>query len=194
MKISLRLSIGFGILLVLLIALGGVGFRSSIESNKNTQDIIQQADIVHLSDACIANIKNAQVNSLRLIIYKNPEYFETMNNYFSNTLVTAAAITEKLESSELHTQALAITAAIKEYQIFANKWWELEQQKSAASKMRKEAGDQIRERATNLYNTALQSVSRQWGYRQHCPHQQTRQANHAPEAQLPGRIFLLYRR
>ncbi len=159
MKISMRLILGFGILLILLIALGIIGYRASSELNSNVQNVIAQADIARLTSHTLTNIDNAQANALRLIIYRDPSYSDAMNQDFDTAEENIAAAQKLMQSPENRRNAAAISSAVEHYREHSAEWWRLEQEKNASDTAHLESAESLRNNAEQLYATMLQSAN-----------------------------------
>ncbi len=118
MKIGRKLGLGFGVLCVLMLAVGGVGLKS-------INDISHQLNIAKLVNMALVNVGDAQSDALRLIIYEDAKYHQSMDEEILSVKNLASQAGALMMSEENKKNAGEITAAAESYKKLTDSSWKL---------------------------------------------------------------------
>ncbi len=115
LKLSTKLYLGFGLVLLLLATVGTLSSYSltSIDSDINITQY--QTKLGNNVDHVLASIQNAQAASVRLYLYEDDKYYRQTQEYLTEALNTSETIESSLESQENKKNLRTIINKIKNY-------------------------------------------------------------------------------
>ncbi len=143
MKIGMKLSLGFGIVILLLIAVGVSGYVGMGESKGDMDAILNQMEITETVNSSLVDTGDVQANTLRLMLYEDEKYNAGIAEEVNNVKNSAKKAQTLMQSKENKEKAAGIDEAIGKYQAESTSWWNVEKEKNAAGKLRTQASAKV---------------------------------------------------
>jgi methyl-accepting chemotaxis protein len=115
MRIGKKLFIGFGLLVVLLILVGGVGFLSLRQVDTETDDIVNQIKIFSLTNVMLSSTYEAQLASSKHSMYKNSKYHKEVEDHVKVVQEASANAQNLLQGADVIDNLKKIAASAGDY-------------------------------------------------------------------------------
>jgi methyl-accepting chemotaxis protein len=103
MKIGKKLFAGFGLAIILLLIVGGVGYVALQKINAETSSLLQQIHVFSLSNAMVINSYETQIASNRHSLTNDPKYRDEVSKHVNYVTETSADVQKlKLDQNTLN--------------------------------------------------------------------------------------------
>ena len=115
MKISTKLTLGFSVLLLLLVSVGAVGFVATMYKEKGLGNVLEQLAVSQLVSNMTDNVYLAQIAAREQALTKDISHGDRAAEYMSRALAAKKAAMESVHSDESRRAIDAIEALAAEY-------------------------------------------------------------------------------
>ncbi|MDR1141835.1 MAG: methyl-accepting chemotaxis protein [Planctomycetaceae bacterium] len=116
MKIGKKLFAGFGLSILLLLVVGGVGYVALQRIHKETLSLLQEINVFSLSNMMVIDSYEAQIASNEHSLSKDPKYHTTMLKWVDQVEKNSAEVQKLDLDKKIHDNAAEITNKIKAYE------------------------------------------------------------------------------
>jgi len=145
MKLATRIVLGFGLVIVFLLVVGGTGYLSLNGTIRQMEAISEQLEIAKKVNNALALSQDGQAGSLRFVIYQEDSYLETSQEANRSVVKEMEDAKGMMKSEENRRNADAVMDSAKTYMAANTEYAELEQSKTAAAKVRADAAAKVLE-------------------------------------------------
>lgn len=163
MKISKKMILGFAGVISMLVITGLFGWYGISSTISDMEDISQQLEITKDINRSLVNIGDAQASALRLIIYKDHKYMDSMNAEEVTCLDNAKKAAAKMKSQKNKDNVKILEKEVGKYTGATDKWWEIEKEKEEAGKRRSAAADEVLNSVKDIIGEELKHAEEEAG-------------------------------
>ncbi len=150
MRIGMKLLVGFGLLVLLLVAIGATGFFSLLSINTSTDGVLNQVEVFAKSNEAVIASFEAQLASAEHSRTQDPAYHDKVVEQVSK-ITTACDEAEKImESKENKDNANSIAQKAKEFQDLDSSFKDVVVDLKKALEIRSGAGEAVLKASTAL--------------------------------------------
>ncbi|MDR1268638.1 MAG: methyl-accepting chemotaxis protein [Planctomycetaceae bacterium] len=115
MKIGKKLFAGFGLSIILLLVIGGVGYVALQKISKETLSLLQEINVFSLSNTMVIDSYEAQLASYEHSLSKDPKYHTKMLEWVDLVEKAGAEVQQLNLDKEMHENAVKIVSIVKAY-------------------------------------------------------------------------------
>lgn len=143
MKIRAKLLSGIFIIVLLMVAVGVVGWYGVEQTKGQIDSITHQLDIAKDVNRALVDTADVQAHSLRMVIYKDKNFLNKTEEEVAKVLAAAKAAQAKMKSQENKDSAGAIQTSILNYDAANQKWWQIQESKISGGNARVMAANEV---------------------------------------------------
>ena len=148
LKLRSRLLFSFLVVIVLGVMVGIFGFRG-------LQALQLQDEIGALINRALVDSQDVQAASLRYIIYKDSNYYDTSVEEFENVIKNTEEASELMKSAVNKENSAALIKSMKTYQQSIAEFYRLDQDKIRVGDLRAEAAGEVQSAITEVFDVII---------------------------------------
>jgi len=143
MKLATKIVLGFGLVIVFLLVVGGTGYLSLNSTVHQMEAIAGQLEIAKKVNNALAFSQDGQAGSLRYVIYDDDSYMDLSQEANRGAIKEVEEAKGLMKSEENRRDADAVVESVKAYMAANTEYAELRQSKVAAGKVRADAAAKV---------------------------------------------------
>lgn len=139
MALSKKMAMGFGLVIVFLCIVAGLGYSGMNTADHNIDKIVEQLAIAKKINTVLTDSQDAQAGSLRFIIYDDDRYFMIVEDETNNATQWALQAQSMMHSPANRAMVDEVVGQIDAYLSANREWRELQLQRHEVGAIRIEA-------------------------------------------------------
>ncbi len=143
MKIGAKLLGGIGIIILLMVVVGGVGWYGIGQINEQVEAITLQLEIAKDANRALADSGDVQSHALRMVIYKDKAFLQKAREEARNVKSVAETARSRMKSQANKDKTKEIETAITAYDDANMKWWQIQENIVTGGKVRSAAVEDV---------------------------------------------------
>jgi methyl-accepting chemotaxis protein len=159
MKLAGKIAFGFGLVVVFMMVVGGVGFGGAKGIVNNMNDISYQTEIVKKINTVLTDTQDMQAHVLQFLIYGDDQYVKGMKEEYGNVMKGISSAKDLMKSVENKNKAdeAAKDAAI--YDQGSDKLVKLSKEKAEAGELRTRLAASVMEKVKKVIELENQAIT-----------------------------------
>ena len=158
LKLSTKITAGFGIVTLFLVIVGITGYISLNNVIDQVNAIERQVSIVEKTNTALSNAQNAQAGALRYDIYREDKYNKIRKENADAAVVAAKEAQDTIRSPERKAMLGQVITSMQEYQDTCEEQNTLRAKRNEAAKVRATAGATLLESIKEVIASSQKSM------------------------------------
>ncbi len=159
-KLSTKLLLAFISIIVFMIILGVASILGFNESKKQLESIINQMKIAEDVNRALVDAGDAQANTLRYMIYKDPKYNNMIDEELENVRKNSEEAKLRMKSLKNKQNADILVDLAKKYENYIDEYYQIELKKQKAGEIRAKEAKKVIENIVKLINMEKEHIKK----------------------------------